>query len=122
MGALRTGAFVVFVLLQPVCCSEVFFTDPVLCYILDGFLVVYCIIATALFFREKFYGPKSTKECESNGIYQELERPKDADPYQVLEKKKKAPKKKKPVVKPAQEKDTYESLSPTSPSAPLSPH
>ncbi|XP_037542119.1 growth hormone-regulated TBC protein 1-A-like [Nematolebias whitei] len=32
---------------------QVFFTDPVICYFLDAFLMVYCIAATALFFREK---------------------------------------------------------------------
>lgn len=33
--------------------AEMFFTDPVICYFLDAFLMVYCIAATALFFREK---------------------------------------------------------------------
>uniref|UniRef100_A0A3B5MLI7 CKLF-like MARVEL transmembrane domain containing 6 n=1 Tax=Xiphophorus couchianus TaxID=32473 RepID=A0A3B5MLI7_9TELE len=33
--------------------AETFFTDPVICYFLDAFLMVYCIAATALFFREK---------------------------------------------------------------------
>ncbi|KAI3355831.1 hypothetical protein L3Q82_004391 [Scortum barcoo] len=96
MDALRTAVFVLFVLPAPVSCNaETFFTEPVICYVLDGFLIVYCIIATVFLFREK------DKEEENGAIYQELERPKDADPYQVLEpskKKKKAGKKKKAVI------------------------
>ncbi|XP_067371225.1 CD247 antigen like isoform X2 [Channa argus] len=103
-----------------------FFTDPVICYFLDAFLVVYCLAATMLYFREKFshVPPEVT---EDNGvIYQELERPKDADPYQVLEplkKKKKAGKKKKAQSSHPEnkEKDLYESLNPSPASPPLSP-
>ncbi|XP_074551648.1 T-cell surface glycoprotein CD3 zeta chain-like [Halichoeres trimaculatus] len=89
-----------------------FFRDPTVCYILDGVLVVYAIIATALFFREKFscIPPAVVEQPEENGrIYQELDRPRDADPYQVLEptkrKKKAAKKKKKPLPPPAEERN-----------------
>ncbi|XP_013867091.1 T-cell surface glycoprotein CD3 zeta chain isoform X2 [Austrofundulus limnaeus] len=100
MEPLKTAAFVLFVLLDPVSCQEVFFTDPVICYFLDAFLMLYCIAATALFFREKFSKmPRVDLIPEPKGdIYQELERPKDTDPYQALETrrvKKKDGKKKK---------------------------
>uniref|UniRef100_A0A3Q1ESK5 CD247 molecule n=1 Tax=Acanthochromis polyacanthus TaxID=80966 RepID=A0A3Q1ESK5_9TELE len=113
MDALRTGVFVLFLLPAPVSCS-VFsaFSHPVICYFLDAFLLVYCIVATALFFREKFSDLPSDAKPESNGdIYQELERPTDADPYQVLEpsrKKRKAGKK-----KPGSNRDPYECLTPS---------
>ncbi|XP_024860393.1 CD247 antigen like [Kryptolebias marmoratus] len=102
MDSLRTAAFVLLVLLDPASCQDPFFTDPVICYFLDAFLMVYCIAATALFFREKFSNmPRVTQEPnnqDKGGIYQELERPKDTDPYQALEPlktKKKAGKKSK---------------------------
>ncbi|XP_012719830.1 CD247 antigen like [Fundulus heteroclitus] len=122
MDTLRTGASVLFVLFMPVASAETFFTDPVICYFLDAFLMVYCIAATALFFREKFsklpqVPPES--EDEKKGIYQELERPKDTDPYQELQvKKTKAKSNKKSRAKKNQgkpkDRDPYESV-PTSP-------
>ncbi|XP_051260917.1 CD247 antigen like [Dicentrarchus labrax] len=130
MDAQRTGVFVLFVLLVPGSCKDAFFTEPVTCYFLDGILIIYCIIATAFYYREKFsYVPPVADASEENGgIYQELERPKDADPYQVLEplkKKKKAVKKKKAKPTEAQgDKDPYESLitgTSAPPPPPLSP-
>ncbi|XP_026150860.1 T-cell surface glycoprotein CD3 zeta chain-like [Mastacembelus armatus] len=115
MDKLRTGVFVVlFVLVLPASCEESFFTDPVICYFLDGILVVYSISVTALYFREKFSSSPpavSNNEEDKGGIYQELERPKDADPYQELKptkKKKKAAKKNKS--KAAQPEDNNECL------------
>ncbi|XP_030614784.1 T-cell surface glycoprotein CD3 zeta chain-like isoform X2 [Archocentrus centrarchus] len=124
MDTLRKGAFVLSVLVVPVSCSGDFFSEPVICYFLDAFLIIYCIIVTGFFFREKFskYPAVGVPEQEQNGIYQELERPNDADPYEVLDpskRKKKAGKKKKRVT----EKDPFESLIPsTSSPPPLSPH
>uniref|UniRef100_A0A669C3D5 T-cell surface glycoprotein CD3 zeta chain n=1 Tax=Oreochromis niloticus TaxID=8128 RepID=A0A669C3D5_ORENI len=86
MDTLRTGVFALSLLAVPVSCSDNFFTEPVICYFLDGFLILYCIIVTGFFFREKFSkGPSVGVTQEENGIYQELERPKDADPYEVLD-------------------------------------
>uniref|UniRef100_A0A3B4ZQB2 Uncharacterized protein n=1 Tax=Stegastes partitus TaxID=144197 RepID=A0A3B4ZQB2_9TELE len=57
----------------------------------DMFLLLYCIAITSLLFREKVSYSKRTQgylsgHLESNSqIYQELERPMDADPYQVLQ-------------------------------------
>ncbi|XP_015253667.1 T-cell surface glycoprotein CD3 zeta chain-like [Cyprinodon tularosa] len=89
MDALITGVVVLFSLFMPVRCSDGFFTDPVICYFLDAFLMVYCIAVTALFFREKFskmkFAPPESED--KGGIYQELERP-DADPYQQIHPKK----------------------------------
>ncbi|XP_038576735.1 T-cell surface glycoprotein CD3 zeta chain-like isoform X2 [Micropterus salmoides] len=129
MDALRTGVFVLFVLLEPVSCKEVFFTAPVICYFLDGILMIYCIVATVFFFREKyFYNPPLAVgvSAENGAIYQELDRPKDADPYQMLEPvkgKKKAGKKIKPelTLDSERDKDPYESLVLTATSPPLSP-
>ncbi|XP_030283358.1 T-cell surface glycoprotein CD3 zeta chain-like isoform X2 [Sparus aurata] len=121
MGVVRTGVIVLFVLLVPVSCKDVFFTEPVTCFLLDGILILYCIIATALYFREK-------DNQEPNGVvYQELRRPADADPYQVLEpskRKKKAGKKKKsPKPGPAEGMDRdYEPLNIRHNAPPLSPH
>ncbi|XP_037343714.2 high affinity immunoglobulin epsilon receptor subunit gamma-like [Pungitius pungitius] len=99
MGAMRTGVLVVFGLLVPVASSEIFFTDPVICYFLDSILVVYCIVATALLFREKFSHIRSVIVPEENdGIYQELQRPEGTDAYQEIKpskEKKKAAKKNK---------------------------
>lgn len=85
MNSLRTGVFVLFVLVVPVSSKEIFFTHPVICYFLDAILVVYCIVATALFFKEKFsHVPSAAAPADDGGIYQELDRAKDADPYQEL--------------------------------------
>uniref|UniRef100_UPI0037E8A0C0 CD247 antigen like n=1 Tax=Semicossyphus pulcher TaxID=241346 RepID=UPI0037E8A0C0 len=108
---------------------ETFFSEPFLCCILDGVLITYCLVATAFFFREKFSCPPPVPvdAHEENGcIYQELERPRDADPYQVLEpskRKKKAAKKKKPASGAAEGRDEnhHEFLVPQGSSSPLPP-
>lgn len=128
MDTPRTGVFVLFALCMPVCsAAETFFTDPVICYFLDAFLMVYCIAATALFFREKFskMPPVPAEPDEKGGIYQELERPKDTDPYDVLDPKKaKAKTDRKKRAKKNQgkpkERESYETV-PTSPRPVLSP-
>ncbi|XP_028447040.1 T-cell surface glycoprotein CD3 zeta chain [Perca flavescens] len=128
MYTLRTGVFVLFVLLVPVSSKGIFFTEPVICYYLDGILILYCIFATVLFFREKFHIPSEAKVAEDGGIYQELERINDPDTYQTLEPskaKKKSGKKKKPKSTKAEEKDKdpFESLVPNgSDPPPQSPH
>ncbi|KAM4559160.1 uncharacterized protein PAE49_013651 isoform 3-T3 [Odontesthes bonariensis] len=123
MDTVRTGVFVLCALLAPVSCADVFFTDPVICYFLDGFLMIYCIAATALFFREKFSKIPPVEDVEEiGGIYQELERPAEADPYQVLQPskgRKKAGKKKAKQNHTQQgDQDPYESLSPRLPVPP----
>uniref|UniRef100_A0A3B4A8Y0 Uncharacterized protein n=1 Tax=Periophthalmus magnuspinnatus TaxID=409849 RepID=A0A3B4A8Y0_9GOBI len=51
-------------------------SDPMICYILDGVLIIYCIVATALFFREKvnymnkYFSPYPNNQDPSGGIYQ----------------------------------------------------
>ncbi|CAJ1079623.1 T-cell surface glycoprotein CD3 zeta chain-like isoform X1 [Xyrichtys novacula] len=109
---------------------ETFFRDPIVCYVLDGVLVLYCIVATVLFFRERFSLPPPVpvgEPQEENGrIYQELERPRDADQYQVLEpskKKKKTPKKKKPKPNTDEERngDPNEPPAPRGSSSPQPP-
>ncbi|XP_047456210.1 T-cell surface glycoprotein CD3 zeta chain-like isoform X2 [Mugil cephalus] len=132
MDTPRAGVFVLFVLVVPVSC-EGFFTGPVVCYFLDAFLMLYCIVATALFFREKFSVRFTIDQPDDiGGIYQELERPGDDDAYQVLETsrgRKKGGKKKRSRSNQAQgrEMDTYESVTPSTsaatafPPPPLSP-
>ncbi|XP_071063186.1 CD247 antigen like isoform X1 [Pseudochaenichthys georgianus] len=98
MDALRSGVFLLFVLL-PVGSAETFSTHPHICYFLDAFLTIYCIIATGLFFKEKFSALSLTDEEPGDKacIYQELDRVKDTDAYDVLQpskgKKKKLPRK-----------------------------
>ncbi|CAG5865743.1 unnamed protein product [Menidia menidia] len=128
MDTLRTGVFLLCGLLVPASCADVFFTDPVICYFLDAFLMVYCIAATALFFREKFskIPPVEDLEEDDGGVYQELERPADPSPYQVLQppkgRKKGGRKKKSPQNRAQQEEqDPYESLSPRATPAPRPP-
>ncbi|KAM9850703.1 T-cell surface glycoprotein CD3 zeta chain-like [Aulostomus maculatus] len=100
--------------------EESFWTNPCVCYILDGILISYCIIATGLFFREKFSSiPSAAEEVvgTDNGIYQELTGPKDADPYQVLEpsnRKMKPAKKKSSQSGQAGEGDLHEMFIPSS--------
>ncbi|KAM8857000.1 T-cell surface glycoprotein CD3 zeta chain-like isoform 2-T2 [Synchiropus picturatus] len=62
-------------LLVPVTCSGMGLVYQNTCYILDGILIVYCIVVTALLFREKEGG---------EGLYQELVREGNADQYEVL--------------------------------------
>ncbi|KAM6954900.1 uncharacterized protein PEZ65_008129 [Lycodopsis pacificus] len=128
MDALRTSLFVLFVLLVPVSSYEIVYTNPRICYILDSILIVYCIVATVLFFREKFYIPPVGR-TEDDCIYQELERAKDTDPYQELElskvNKKAAKKKNKSGSAQAvvRDPDPFESLNPSGTAPPpLSPH
>ncbi|KAG8000570.1 hypothetical protein GBF38_016977, partial [Nibea albiflora] len=66
--------------LSSACAADDFFSEPITCYVLDGILIIYCLIATAFYFREKFsdFPPEAVAEPEP-------ERPKDTDPYQVLE-------------------------------------
>ncbi|XP_078142118.1 uncharacterized protein LOC144539849 isoform X2 [Centroberyx gerrardi] len=134
MDTLRTGVFVLFVLLLLVSSTEAYLTEPVICYILDGFLILYCIVATALLFREKFsalpseaVGDSAGQKQEANdAIYQDLQRPEGTDAYQVIETKgrKQARKKKNTQVNeslPAEgrDKDAYESLIPRASAPPL---
>ncbi|KAI4806065.1 hypothetical protein KUCAC02_010655 [Chaenocephalus aceratus] len=107
MDALRSGVFLLFVLL-PVGSAETFSTHPHICYFLDAFLTIYCIIATGLFFKEKFAALSLTDEEP------ELDRVKDTDAYDVLQpskgKKKKAAKKNKSEsTQGVPDKDPYES-------------
>ncbi|KAG9349641.1 hypothetical protein JZ751_028089 [Albula glossodonta] len=46
-----------------------------LCYILDGVLLLYGLIVTALFFRERFF--KSKPITKEEGIYMDLKQPAD---------------------------------------------
>uniref|UniRef100_A0A3Q0T2N9 Uncharacterized protein n=1 Tax=Amphilophus citrinellus TaxID=61819 RepID=A0A3Q0T2N9_AMPCI len=60
--------------------------EPVICYFLDAFLIIYCIIVTGFFFREKVSYSTHFELVELTHILNtELERPNDADPYEVLD-------------------------------------
>ncbi|XP_034042230.1 T-cell surface glycoprotein CD3 zeta chain-like [Thalassophryne amazonica] len=123
MASLRISVLVLAVLILPVSTStdRYYVTDPITCYILDGVLIIYCIAATALYIREKIKNLPPLYDTEPHkedaGIYQDLNRPKDADPYQVLQSKGKAGKKKKSKSREPKdkEKDAYETLMPISP-------
>ncbi|XP_029980797.1 T-cell surface glycoprotein CD3 zeta chain [Sphaeramia orbicularis] len=121
MGPLWAGVLVLILNFAP--CSGLVFKEPMVCYFLDGVLIVYCLIVTAFFLKEKFCSPSTSTVAE--GIYQELNRPEDSDPYQVLDhtkQKNKGPKKKKREAASVQNRDAdaYESL-PISASASAAP-
>ncbi|XP_067083830.1 CD247 antigen like isoform X2 [Osmerus mordax] len=86
--ALRTAA--VFVLLQRVSSAEASLSTPVTCYILDGFLLLYCIVFTGLFFREKLLhstfpsNVAKRRQEEGDRTYQTLGDV-ESDPYQMIE-------------------------------------
>lgn len=42
--------------------AEFLFTEPLTCYMLDGILILYCLIATVLYFREKVRCSKRQEE------------------------------------------------------------
>uniref|UniRef100_A0A667Z0Y3 T-cell surface glycoprotein CD3 zeta chain n=1 Tax=Myripristis murdjan TaxID=586833 RepID=A0A667Z0Y3_9TELE len=86
-----------------VCPAEAFLTEPVICYILDGFLVIYCLVITGFLFKEKV-SHRAITGCSSvyktaviskgvlhSGVQEvpceELQRPPGTDVYQVLETK-----------------------------------
>ncbi|XP_011487705.1 T-cell surface glycoprotein CD3 zeta chain isoform X1 [Oryzias latipes] len=72
------------------------FSDTVICYFLDTFLMLYCLVATALFFREKFCALQVAEpNDETNDVYQELNLEMKEDPYDVLKSEKKKRDKKK---------------------------
>ncbi|CAB1329029.1 unnamed protein product [Coregonus sp. 'balchen'] len=98
----RTG---VVVLLKLVSSVEASMTEPVICYILDGILLLYCIITTALFFGAKELQPganaddlenlrtdqqsaatrRKHKQEASSDTYQALQKEDDgSDAYQVI--------------------------------------
>ncbi|XP_035507455.1 CD247 antigen like isoform X2 [Scophthalmus maximus] len=102
--------------------TDAFWTEPAICYVLDGILLIYCIVATVLLFREKFSSEPAEVVEDKSCIYQELERPKDADPYEILEpskRKQKAGKKKKAQSTQPEEKEKDSSPGVAPP--PLSP-
>ncbi|KAF6717050.1 T-cell surface glycoprotein CD3 zeta chain [Oryzias melastigma] len=97
------------------------FSDPVICYFLDTFLMLYCLVATTLFFKEKFSTIQATEpNDETKGLYQELNLEREPDDYEMINIKKKRGKKKKAGQNrpPPREKDLYESLVPNAHPAP----
>ncbi|KAM4609121.1 uncharacterized protein ACJ7VT_014953 isoform 2-T2 [Polymixia lowei] len=117
--------------------TEAYLSDAVTCYILDGILLLYCIVITAFFFIVKYphlppeVGKDSTSaegEDVSGGIYQDLKRTAGTDVYQMIEPKgrKQVHKKKKSKANESIQaggmgKDAYETLSPNDSAPPLAP-
>ncbi|XP_034431011.1 T-cell surface glycoprotein CD3 zeta chain-like [Hippoglossus hippoglossus] len=119
---MRIGVFLLFLLLVPVSCRgsvDIMITEPVVCFFLDGILIIYCIVVTALFFKEKL--SIEPVEPEVNGrIYEELRRPMDADPYAMLEpskRRKRAKKRKKPESTQPEQREDEALISAAPPSA-----
>ncbi|RVE58232.1 hypothetical protein OJAV_G00207140 [Oryzias javanicus] len=101
--------------------AGILFSDPVICYFLDTFLMLYCLVATALFFKEKFSTIHTIEpNDETKDLYQELNPGREPDNYEMLNIKKKRGKKKKTGQNKPQprERDLYESLVPNAPPAP----
>ncbi|KAF5902625.1 T-cell surface glycoprotein CD3 zeta chain, partial [Clarias magur] len=64
MGLQKTGALVLLLLII-ICPAEASLNDPKFCYILDVFLLIYGIVITALYLREKCCKPKGKIENDS---------------------------------------------------------
>lgn len=71
MDLRKTGVLVILAVLFPSTEAAIGLNDPMLCYILDGVLLLYGLIVTALFFREKYFKPKEVTSKE-DGIYMGL--------------------------------------------------
>ncbi|XP_072300813.1 high affinity immunoglobulin epsilon receptor subunit gamma-like [Eucyclogobius newberryi] len=86
MESIKSVVLVLLIFLNTTSCNALSVSDPTICYILDGVLILYCIIATVLFLREKLLHQVPTVVSESIGdIYQELGADKNADPYEMLQ-------------------------------------
>ncbi|XP_018614427.1 T-cell surface glycoprotein CD3 zeta chain-like [Scleropages formosus] len=70
----RTGALAFLALAIPSTEASTALTDPKICYILDGFLLLYSIVITALFFKIRFGQRSANKE---DSIYTDLNRSPD---------------------------------------------
>ncbi|CAB1346479.1 unnamed protein product [Coregonus sp. 'balchen'] len=76
----RTGVMLMLMLLSS---AEASLNEPVICYILDGVLILYSIITTVLFFKVK----KHRQEASSD-TYQALQvKDDESDAYQVIKSK-----------------------------------
>ncbi|XP_036396317.1 T-cell surface glycoprotein CD3 zeta chain-like [Megalops cyprinoides] len=82
MDLRRTGALVFLALVVPTAGSEPAnaLNNPMLCYILDGVLLVYGLVVTALFFRERFFKPAAVSTDDP--VYMGLNKP--GDQYEEL--------------------------------------
>ncbi|XP_066542253.1 CD247 antigen like isoform X2 [Hoplias malabaricus] len=60
-------------------------SDPVTCYILDAFLLLYCIIFTGLYFRIKFSRMRTNSLPADEPVYEGLKTDEVNDEYQTLE-------------------------------------
>ncbi|XP_067301172.1 CD247 antigen like [Pseudorasbora parva] len=72
--------------------AEASLSDPTNCYILDVFLLLYSIIFTALYFREKFTKegpvppePETTARNPNEPVYTDLDLPQMSSEYQQLD-------------------------------------
>ncbi|XP_023670647.2 T-cell surface glycoprotein CD3 zeta chain-like [Paramormyrops kingsleyae] len=70
MDVQRTAVLLLVLLREAPCAEALQLDDPLFCYILDGILLVYSIIITALFFQAKLGTPNS--KLENNSTYSEL--------------------------------------------------
>ncbi|KAJ8410517.1 hypothetical protein AAFF_G00194210 [Aldrovandia affinis] len=80
MNLRRTGVLVFLAVGVPTAEAGRGLNDPMLCYILDGVLLVYSLIVTGLYFREKFFKPKANSKDDN--IYSGLSQP--AQEYEDL--------------------------------------
>ncbi|XP_064166119.1 T-cell surface glycoprotein CD3 zeta chain-like isoform X1 [Anguilla rostrata] len=76
-----TGLLVVLAMAVPSAEAKIGLNDPMLCYILDGVLLLYGLVITGLFFRERYFKPTKA-DSKDDGIYMGLN--KAADAYDVL--------------------------------------
>ncbi|CAL8388739.1 unnamed protein product [Gadus morhua 'NCC'] len=84
--------------------TEAYLNDPAVCYMLDGILLCYCIIVTALFFNIKYFPKQMDLQSEGGNVGQ---------PVIELQEMKQSRKKKKRQVDGSNRistMDAYESL------------
>ncbi|CAL8267172.1 unnamed protein product [Lota lota] len=116
----RTCMMGLFGVLMLVYSTEAYLTHPAICYMLDGVLLFYCIVVTALFFNVKYFHQRTKTEIGvSDHINQDLQREggNDGQPVIELQGSKQTRKKKKRQVDASNRissMDAYETLASSS--------
>ncbi|MCJ8732371.1 hypothetical protein PDJAM_G00210690 [Pangasius djambal] len=94
--------------------------DPIICYVLDAVLLLYCIIFTALYFKLKFekaqtfvvapnMSPSTDQAPQEEGQYEALVGQSNDD-YQEIQTKSKPPKKKSKAKEPKSKSNAAEAI------------
>ncbi|XP_010878793.1 T-cell surface glycoprotein CD3 zeta chain-like isoform X2 [Esox lucius] len=101
----RTGGVMMLLLVSSAETSGFQMTDPIICYILDGALLFYSVIATMLFFKIKWCKTSQTTEPVPEDTYAQL-KPGAHEEYEDL----KTATATRPMKRPGASSDTYQTL------------